>query len=106
MKIMILGAGSAGGGLAEILAREGNSVTLVDEQSSVLDEYASRTDLRTICGKPSHPDILEQADAGDTDMLIALTTSDETNIVACQIASTLFNAVSYTHLTLPTILLV
>lgn len=91
MKIIIIGAGHSGGSLAEILAGEGNAITLIDENSAVLDEYASRADLRTVCGKPSHPDVLEQADAGDTDMLIALADSDETNIVACQIASTLFN---------------
>lgn len=91
MKIIILGAGHAGGSLAEILAGEGNSITLVDENNRVLNEYASRADLRTVCGKPSHPDVLEQADAGNTDMLIALANSDEINIAACQIASTLFN---------------
>ena len=91
MKIIIVGAGHSGGSLAEILAREGNSITLIDENNEVLNEYAYRADLRTVCGKPSHPDILEQADAGDTDMLIALADNDETNIVACQIASTLFN---------------
>lgn len=91
MKIIILGAGQVGGSLARILASEGNDVTIVDENVSCLEEYKTTADLRTVVGRVSHPEVLRQADAEDADMIVALTGEDETNMVACQVAHTLFH---------------
>ena len=91
MKIIILGAGQVGATLAENLAREANDVTLVDADSALLEELQDRLDIRTVHGYGSHPGVLRRAGADDADMLIAVTESDETNMLACQIADTLFH---------------
>jgi len=91
MKIIILGAGQVGSNLAEHLVREGNDLTVVDVDAEKLAALQDRFDLRTVCGQASHPSILRAAGAEDADMLVAVTLNDETNIVACKLASTLFN---------------
>ena len=91
MKIIILGAGQVGGSLALSLANESNDITLVDNDSKRLYELQDRADLQTITGHASHPTVLKQAGARDADMIVALTNSDETNMVACQVAYTLFH---------------
>ena len=91
MKIIILGAGQVGSSLANNLASEANDITIVDTNSRLLHELQDRLDLRTIKGHASHPDVLQRAGAEDADMIIAVTNSDETNIVACQVAYTLFH---------------
>ncbi len=91
MKIIILGAGQVGGSLAQSLAREANDVTVVDLRPDVLHAIQDRADLRTVVGHAAHPNILEQAGAADASMIIALTSNDETNMVACQVAYTLFH---------------
>ena len=91
MKIVILGAGQVGGSVAHILASEANDVTVIDANAERLQALQDRLDLRTLCGHASHPAILEQAGIADADMLIALTDHDEVNMVACQIAYTLYN---------------
>lgn len=92
MKILILGAGQVGSSAAEQLSREeSNDVTVVDTRTDILRELQDRLDIRTIAGHASHPDILKRAGAEDTDIVIALTDSDETNMLACQISSTIFN---------------
>ncbi|MCE3237184.1 MAG: trkA [Gammaproteobacteria bacterium] len=91
MKIIILGAGQVGGTLAENLALEDNDVTIVDVDSLRLRELQNRLDVRTIVGSGSYPSVLQQAGAEDADMLIAVTNIDETNMLACQIAYTLFS---------------
>lgn len=91
MKIIILGAGQVGGTLAENLASEDNDITVVDTDSSRLRELQDRLDIRTIEGKASYPSVLDQAGAIDADMLIAVTNSDEVNMIACQVGQTLFN---------------
>jgi trk system potassium uptake protein TrkA len=90
MKIIILGAGQVGGTLAEHLAIEQNDVTVVDSNPEKLRALQDRLDLRTVTGHASHPKTLYQAGAEDADMLIAVTNSDEINMMACQIAYTLF----------------
>ena len=91
MKILILGAGQVGSTAAVSLAREeANEVTIVDRNPDVLRELQDRLDVRTVVGNASHPDVLERAGAREADMLIALTSSDEINMLACQIALTLF----------------
>ena len=90
MKIIILGAGQVGLSMAEILSRENNDVTLVDNDSSQLEGVQDRLDLRTIEGSASHPNILEQAGGRDADLILAVTNQDEVNMAACQIAYSLF----------------
>ena len=91
MKIIILGAGQVGSSVATNLASEANDITVVDENAAVLQDLQDRLDIRTVIGLASHPDILAQAGADDADMLIAVTNSDETNMIACQVAYTLFH---------------
>ncbi|MEX2149441.1 MAG: Trk system potassium transporter TrkA [Steroidobacteraceae bacterium] len=91
MKIIILGAGQVGSTAAQQLAREqANDVTVVDTRDEVLRDLQDRLDIRTICGNAAHPAVLEAAGSKGADMLVALTSSDEVNMVACQIAWTLF----------------
>lgn len=91
MKIIILGAGQIGGNLAEHLTHEGNDITLVDVVSERLHALNTRLDIRTVAGIASHPSVLRKAGAEDADLLIAVTNSDEINMLACQIAHTLFS---------------
>ena len=91
MKIIILGAGQVGGTLAEHLASEANDITVVDTDGERLRDLGDRLDIRTIQGRGSFPTVLRQAGADDADMLVAVTNSDETNMVACQVAYSLFN---------------
>ena len=91
MKILILGAGQVGGTAAFSLAREeANEVTIVDKNPDVLRELQDRLDVRTVVGNASHPEVIERAGGRDADIIIALTSSDEVNMVACQVAFTLF----------------
>ena len=91
MKIIILGAGQVGGSLALSLSNEDNDITLVDTDPYLLQDIQDRADLRTVVGEASHPSVLQRAGAKDADMIIALTNSDETNMVSCQVAYTLFH---------------
>ncbi len=89
MKIIILGAGQVGSSLAYNLASEANDITVVDTRTDNRRDLQDRLDIRTVAGHGSHPNILQQAGVADADMLIAVTNSDETNMVACQVAYTL-----------------
>jgi len=91
MKIVILGAGQVGSSVAQNLASEANDITVVDTQTKVLQELQDRLDIRTVAGVASHPDVLLQAGAEDADMILAVTNSDEINMIACQVAYTLFH---------------
>jgi trk system potassium uptake protein TrkA len=91
MKIIILGAGQVGVSVAENLAREANDVTVVDSNAEFLQELQARLDIRTVEGRASYPAVLSQAGAEDADIIIALTNSDEVNMISCQIAHTLFH---------------
>ena len=78
MKILILGAGQVGTSVARTLATEANNdITIVDSQAEVLQDLQDRLDIRTVHGYASHPDIMQDAGAEDSDLLIALTNSDE-----------------------------
>jgi trk system potassium uptake protein TrkA len=90
MKIIILGAGQVGATIAEHLARERNDITVVDRSMVRLRELRDRLDIRVVHGYASHPDVLEQANIEDADLLIAVTANDEVNMVACQVAYTLY----------------
>jgi trk system potassium uptake protein TrkA len=91
MKIIILGAGQVGSSVAQNLASEANDITVVDNRPEVLRDLQDRIDIRTVCGAASHPEILTRAGAEDADMILAVTNSDETNMIACQVAYTLFH---------------
>ncbi len=90
MKIIILGANKVGMSLAENLASEANDITVVDPDPELLRELKDHMDVGTAVGWPSHPDVLARAGAEDADMIIAVTENDEVNMIACQIAFSLF----------------
>lgn len=90
MKIIILGAGQVGASLAENLSSEANDITVVDLDEGRLRELRDRLDIGVVNGPASHPDILQQAGIEDADMLVAVTNNDEINMVACQVAHSLF----------------
>ena len=90
MKIIILGANQVGSTLAETLVNEANDITIVDSNEAQLRELKDRIDIGTINGQACHPDVLKRAGGEDADMVIAVTESDEVNMVACRIAATLF----------------
>ena len=91
MKIIILGAGQVGSSVAANLCSEANDITVIDRNPAILRNLRERLDLKTINGSGSHPSVLDQAGARDADMIIAVTNSDETNMVACQVAYTVFH---------------
>ncbi|WP_272966463.1 NAD-binding protein, partial [Alteromonas australica] len=90
MKIIILGAGQVGGTLAENLVGEKNEITVIDSDPVTLRALQDRLDLQVVNGVGSHPDVLRKAGAEDADMIIAVTNSDESNMLACQVAYSLF----------------
>ncbi|NNL57769.1 MAG: Trk system potassium transporter TrkA, partial [Pseudomonadales bacterium] len=91
MKIIILGAGQVGGALAESLSSEKMDITVVDNAPDRLQQLQDKLDIRTLYGHASHPEILHQAGIEDADILVAVTGSDELNMMACQIAHTLYH---------------
>lgn len=91
MKIIIVGAGRIGGSIAESLVSEANDITVIDMNPSHIEQLQSHFDLRGLIGDATSPDVLIQAGAEDTDMLIAVTASDETNLVVTLLAAKLFN---------------
>ena len=91
MKIIILGAGQVGSSVAANLSNEANDITVVDDNPAVLQDLQDKLDIRTLVGHASYPETLAQAGADDADMILAVTNSDETNMVACQVAYTLFH---------------
>ncbi len=91
MRIIILGAGQVGTSVAEALASETNDVTVVDQSASCLAQLADRLDVRTVTGNAALPSVLRSAGIEDAEMLVAVTQSDQTNLVACKIARRLFN---------------
>jgi trk system potassium uptake protein TrkA len=91
MKIIILGASQVGMTVADNLASEANDITIVDLDAARLRSLQDHLDIRTIVGHASHPDVLRRAGAEDADLVLAVTNSDETNMIACQVAYTLFH---------------
>lgn len=90
MKVIICGAGQVGYGIAERLSAEGNDVTVIDSSETLIQLIRETLDVRAFVGHGAHPDTLQQADVEDADMLIAVTLYDEVNMVACQVAHSLF----------------
>ena len=91
MKIVILGAGQVGSTVASALVHEDNDITIIDVDERRLKELQEQMDIRCVHGHASYPKVLERAGIEDADLVIALTNSDEVNMVACQIAYTLYN---------------
>ena len=91
MKIIILGAGQVGASVAQNLVSENNDITVVDMDAANLKSLQNNYDLRTLVGNGAWPSVLTEAGAQDADMLISVTSSDQTNLVACKIARTEFN---------------
>ena len=91
MKIIILGGNQVGGTLAENLVFEGHDVTVVDTDRTLLKELQNRLDIQIITGNGSFPTTLKQANADEADLLIAVTNNDEVNLIACQVAYSIFN---------------
>ena len=90
MKIVICGAGLSGRAIAEKLSEIGNEVTIIDSSKRLIEKLGNKLDIRGIVGHGAHPDILGEAGAADAEMLIAVTPSDEINMMACQVAHSLF----------------
>lgn len=91
MKVIILGAGQVGASVAEGLVSEENDITVVDMDGPRLAKLQDRLDLRTVCGNAATPSVLREAGAEDADMVIAVTQSDQSNLVACKLAQSVFN---------------
>lgn len=90
MNILILGAGQVGTSVAAALAREANDITVVDTDAERLRELSEKLDLRVVQGFAAHPSVLARAGAEDADAIIAVTSSDEVNMIACEVAATLY----------------
>jgi trk system potassium uptake protein TrkA len=91
MKIIILGAGRVGTSVAESLVSEANDITVIDTDAHRVADLQNRYDLRGLVGNAVLPSLLKEAGAEDADLLIAVTATDETNLVACKIAAEVFN---------------
>lgn len=90
MKILILGAGRVGATVVSNLAQENYDIVVVDTQPETLRELRDRFDIATVTGNAAHPPVLAQAGAQDADLILAVTSDDETNMLACQVAHALF----------------
>ena len=91
MRVLICGAGRVGQGIARVLTREKHDITIVDEDSELIDQVSTELDVSGVVGHAAHPDTLKAAGADDAEMIIAVTYYDEINMVICQIAHTLFS---------------
>ena len=91
MKIIVCGAGRIGKSMVSFLSYGNNDIIVIDTDQQKLDEISKEWDIMPILGNAAHPDILEKAEANDADMILAVTNSDETNLVSCQVADCLFN---------------
>lgn len=91
MKVIVCGAGQVGFGIARQLAAEQNDVTVIDQSPELVQSIGDTLDVRAVVGHGAHPDVLDLAGAADADMLIAVTFHDEVNMVACQVAHSVFN---------------
>ncbi|WP_142846933.1 Trk system potassium transporter TrkA [Telmatospirillum sp. J64-1] len=91
MKVIVCGAGQVGFNIAHYLASENNDVTVIDQRPELIRKISDTLDVQAVLGYASHPTVLEQAGAGDADMIVAVTHADEVNMIACQVAHSLFN---------------
>jgi trk system potassium uptake protein TrkA len=91
MKVIVCGAGQVGYHIARTLAAENNDVTIIDNNEDLVEKVARTIEVQGVVGHASHPDVLERAGAMGAELMIAVTFADEVNMVACQVAHTLFD---------------
>ena len=91
MNIIICGAGRVGFSISRQLSAQGHSITVIDQSSEFIQKINESQDVKGVVGTATFPSVLEKAGAEDSDMIIAVTRSDETNMVICQIAHSIFN---------------
>ena len=91
MKVIICGAGQIGAGIAKYLSQEQTDVVVIDNNPENINKISDSLDLQAILGNPTHPPVLEHAGIREAQLIIAVTPSDETNILTCQIAHSLFD---------------
>jgi len=91
MKVIVCGAGQVGFHIARYLSAERADVTVIDQSPALIQKVQDSLDVKGLLGHASYPDVLEEAGASDADLLIAVTFADEVNMVACQVAHSLFN---------------
>ncbi len=91
MKVLILGAGRVGGSLARALVNNGYDVAIIDQDKNALNSLEEKLDILTIEGHASHPVSIKKSSADESTTVIAVTSDDEVNIIACQIAKKSFN---------------
>ena len=91
MKIIVSGAGQVGFHIAQQLSAEQNDVVVIDQSPELIRRVGDSLDVQAFVGFGSHPDVLERAGAATADMIIAVTYADEVNMIACQVAHSLFN---------------
>ena len=91
MNIIICGAGKVGFSISKQLSAQGHSVTVIDQSSEDIKKINDTQDVKGIVGRATLPSVLESAGAEKADMIIAVTRNDETNMIVCQLASSLFN---------------
>ena len=91
MNIIVCGAGKVGYSISKQLSSQGHSVTVVDQSSEDIKKINETLDVKGVVGRATFPSVLENAGAANTDMIIAVTKNDETNMIVCQLAHSLFN---------------
>ena len=91
MNIIVCGAGRVGYTISKQLSVQGHSITVIDQSSELIQKINDTLDVKGIVGRASFPSVLDKAGANETDMIIAVTKNDETNMVVCQIAHSIFN---------------
>lgn len=91
MKVIVCGAGQVGFNIARHLAQENNDVTVIDQSPELIRRISDTLDVQGVVGHASRPDVLERAGASDSDMIVAVTYADEANMIACQVAHSLFD---------------
>ena len=91
MKIIVCGAGRIGKSMVSYLSYGNNDIIVIDKDQQKLDEISKEWDIMPILGNASHPEILEKAEAKDADLILAVTNSDEVNMISCQVADCLFH---------------
>ena len=91
MNIIICGAGAVGYSIAKQLSAQDHSITIIDQSSDFIQKINESLDVKGMVGMATYPSVLEKAGAKDADMIIAVTRNDETNMIVCQIAHSIFN---------------
>ena len=91
MNIIICGAGKVGFSISKQLSAQGHSITVIDQSSDDIKKINETQDVKGVVGRATFPSVLENAGAANTDMIIAVTKNDETNMIICQLAHSLFN---------------